>query len=562
MILPLISPDSVRLPDKNVDEVHLFLQYYIDANSARQNEIRTCLHQNIRNRHITKVHLLNERIYKNKEIGCTSAKLVQTDIGKRLKYSDILQYVADRDIRGYIVMANADILFDSTLENLLYSDIHLRKKMYAQLRYEYNAIDPSQSRIFGPRFDSQDAWIFHTRFGIEEKQRKMFAFPMGMPGCDNKLIYLFRILGFDVLNDPAFIRIYHYHTSTQRNYTEKDAIKQPWGTVLPVGYTIDEILSDTFVRVHKYYRDTFSRETVKPPRYNDNLRLYNYILSMWSTDKPFVIPRIAGIENNIAWVGNMIDQSGGASPEILEFINRQLPAFQNNAGILVQTGDHIVEYSRKYLKAFSNCEMYTGWEKTGDVYPYIHQSHDYITDTYRAPQEMAWAFAFDIFHYIYDIPWTHALRGKRILIVSTFEESIREKLPIRAELYNGVDLFPECSFATIKPPQTQGKSESTEYFGVHLAEFTRRLDAIRDTYDVALVSCGGYGNLVCNHIFESGKSAVYVGGVLQMYFGILGSRWLRERPDVLRMFMNEHWSRPTDREKPPNHQTIEGSCYW
>lgn len=561
MIIPLISPDSVRLPDKNVDAVHLFLQFYIDANPARQHEIQTCLHKNIQNRHITKIHLLNERIYKNKEIGCTSPKLIQTDIGKRLKYSDILQYVADHDIHGYIVIANSDILFDSTLENLLYSDIHLRKKMYAQLRYEYNSIDPSQSPIFGPRFDSQDVWIFHSRFRIEETQRKMFTFPMGMPGCDNKLIYLFRILGFDVLNDPAFIRSYHYHTSMQRNYTEKDAIKQPWGTVLPVGYSIDDMPQDMFVRVNRYYRDTIY-ESVKPPGYNDNRRLYNYILSACSAGKPFVIPRIAGIENNIAWAGNIIEKWGGPSPEIMEYINTQHHAFHNNAGIFVETINHIVEYSRKYLKAFSNCEMYTGWEKTGNVYPHIHQSHDYITETYCHPKQMAWAFAFDIFHYIYDTPWTHALRGKRILVISTFEESIREKLPIRAELYNGVDLFPECSFVLIKPPQTQGTSESAEYFGVHYAEFTRRLDAIKETYDVALVSCGGYGNLVCNHIFESGKSAIYVGGVLQMYFGILGSRWLRERPDMLRMFMNKHWSRPKESEKPANHQTIEGSCYW
>jgi hypothetical protein len=95
-----------------------------------------------------------------------------------------------------------------------------------------------------------------------------------------------------------------------------------------------------------------------------------------------------------------------------------------------------------------------------------------------------------------------------------------------------------------------------------LNEFTKELDKIKDDYDVALVSCGGYGNLVCNHIYNSGKSAIYVGGTLQMYFGILGSRWLRERSDILRMFLNEHWSRPKESEKPPGHQAIEKSCYW
>jgi hypothetical protein len=561
MIIPLISPKSVRLSEKNTDEIHLFLQFYVDANPERQFEIVKCLHKNIQNPYITKIHLLNERIYKNKEIGCTSKKLIQTNIGSRLKYSDIFQYVADNNIRGYIVIANSDILFDSTLENLLYSDIHLQKKMYAQLRYEYNSIDPTQSRIYGPRFDSQDVWIVHTNFELCPKQRKMFSFPMGKPGCDNKLIYLFRILGFEVLNDPAFIKTYHYHTSGQRNYTQKDTISLPWGTVLPVGYAIDKMPQDQFVRVNKYYRDTIY-DSVKPPQYSDNARLYSYILSKISKDQPFVIPRIAGIENNIAWRGNTVHKTGVLDEEMMEYFNTRAPIFKNNAGIMVKTINDIIEYSQKYLKAFDNCEMYTGWEKTGNVYPIIPESHDYITNTYCHPRQMLWAFALDIYHYIYDTPWTFALRGKRILVISAFEESIREKLPIRAELYNGIDLFPECSFVTIKPPQTQGGNETNDYFGVYLSEFTQQLDAIRDDYDVALVSCGGYGNLVCNHIFESGKSAIYVGGVLQMYFGILGTRWLRERPDILRLFMNEHWARPKDSEKPKNHQDIEGSCYW
>jgi len=37
---------------------------------------------------------------------------------------------------------------------------------------------------------------------------------------------------------------------------------------------------------------------------------------------------------------------------------------------------------------------------------------------------------------------------------------------------------------------------------------------------------------------------------------------LRERPDMLRMFMNEHWTRPKDEEKPKNFSNVEGSCYW
>jgi hypothetical protein len=46
------------------------------------------------------------------------------------------------------------------------------------------------------------------------------------------------------------------------------------------------------------------------------------------------------------------------------------------------------------------------------------------------------------------------------------------------------------------------------------------------------------------------KSAIYIGGVLQMYFGIYGERWLRERKSILELYINENWSRPKDNERP------------
>ena len=45
-------------------------------------------------------------------------------------------------------------------------------------------------------------------------------------------------------------------------------------------------------------------------------------------------------------------------------------------------------------------------------------------------------------------------------------------------------------------------------------------------FDIALVSCGGFGMLVSDFIFTTlNKSAIYVGGSLQLYFGIIGNRW-------------------------------------
>jgi hypothetical protein len=83
-----------------------------------------------------------------------------------------------------------------------------------------------------------------------------------------------------------------------------------------------------------------------------------------------------------------------------------------------------------------------------------------------------------------------------------------------------------------------------------------------NSFDIALVSCGGYANPICAHMYLKGKSAIYVGGVLQMYFGILGNRWIKERPDIIKLYHNKYWKRPKPSEKPKNCEKVEGACYW
>ena len=67
---------------------------------------------------------------------------------------------------------------------------------------------------------------------------------------------------------------------------------------------------------------------------------------------------------------------------------------------------------------------------------------------------------------------------------------------------------------------------------------------------------------MCDGIFKMGKSAIFIGGVLQMYFGIYGQRWMRDNPDILRLYMNKRWGRPSKEERPEGYKGIEGACYF
>jgi hypothetical protein len=542
--------------------VHLFLQYFIHDNHVRRQEFKECLRRNITNPHITHIHLLNEKMIPMDDYGANNHKIHQSIVpgGKRLLYKDVFTNVRENNWTGYFIIANADIFFDDTLQKIHTSCLHKDRTVLALLRYEFRkGITVDQAPLFGPRTDSQDTWVIHSNhIPTQHQSDHVLNFPLGKPGCDNKMIYLLRILGYNVVNDPRFLRTYHYHTNLSREYTIKDSISKPWGVIVPAGANPIEMPNTLGIDMKRVCSTTKGLSNMK---YEDNDVMREYIYGKIILGENFIVPRVSGIENNFAVFGRICKIQGNIPENILQYFKKVGGAMKNNAGIHLSSMNSILSYSDQYLKAFENCEIFAGWECWGSYLPHIADSYEIITNQIYPSKPIIWSFAMDIFHYIYREPWTWALRGKRILIVSCFEESIRQQIPKRTLLYDGVDLFPECTFTTIKPPITNAGNPSRD-FDEELRDFYTRLDKLTDVYDVALVSAGGYSTLICNHIFEKGKSSVQVSGVLQMYFGILGQRWIKERPDIVKLFVNEHWTRPKEHEKPLNYNAVEGGCYW
>ena len=457
-----------------------------------------------------------------------------------------------------MIFVNCDICFDDSIRFLQYSTLHKEKQICSLLRYEYNKQNPSKSIIFGPRYDSQDSWIIHSNQIISPASEKIFGFEFGRPGCDNKLIYLFSILGYEIINDPKKIHSFHIHNSKQRNYTKKDALALPAGVVIPYGYPIETIKAKLGINLIRFndWSNNF-----KYIHFNNNKMLFDYISNKISKNKHFIIPRVSGIENNVAVFARVIHKEQHNNIGSLRlYIQKTLKAMKNNAGILMSSENSILYYSNLYLSAFDKCDIYASWEPQGEYIKHISQSHSYMLNIYKNKPRF-WAYNFDIFHYIYNNPWTWALKDKRILLISPFEETLKEQIPNRHLIYDNVELFPGCEFIILKPPQTQADEPSAE-FGIEFDKFKDNVNEIIDKFDIALVSCGGYGNPICSHIYSKGKSAIYVGGVLQMYFGILGNRWIQERNDAVHLFYNEYWKRPKHTEKPKNCNKVENACYW
>lgn len=82
-------------------------------------------------------------------------------------------------------------------------------------------------------------------------------------------------------------------------------------------------------------------------------------------------------------------------------------------------------------------------------------------------------------------------------------------------------------------------------------------------FGVAITSAGAYGAPIAGYAKQLGRVGIHYGGALQLLFGIAGKRW-REEPyhflSSTRVFKN--WVEPTQAEKPPTPEILEGGAYW
>ena len=68
--MPYISKKTNENNEEKIDEkINIFTQFYIDNNKERAQEIINCLILNLHNKSVDKIYLLNEKIYKVKDLG-------------------------------------------------------------------------------------------------------------------------------------------------------------------------------------------------------------------------------------------------------------------------------------------------------------------------------------------------------------------------------------------------------------------------------------------------------------------------------------------------------------
>ena len=147
-------------------------------------------------------------------------------------------------------------------------------------------------------------------------------------------------------------------------------------------------------------------------------------------------------------------------------------------------------------------------------------------------------------------PWTRALEGKTVLLVGGFADMFVEQYERRHLLWTDTSPLPDCTVVPLVTPMTQMHQTAgfTSVFEA-LDEARRRMASI--DFDVALVAAGGIGMPLAAEAKRLGKVGVYVGGVLQILFGLKGERWEQDVMAPYRQFFNPSWTRPGQQALPP-----------
>lgn len=189
---------------------------------------------------------------------------------------------------------------------------------------------------------------------------------------------------------------------------------------------------------------------------------------------------------------------------------------------------------------------------------WYNPGEEFMVDRYMKQTDVTHIEAME--PYVYEDPWSASLKGKKVLVIHPFAESVERQYENHDKLFQNRNVLPDFELKTIRAVQTLA--------GERDGRFATWFDALdymkekmdRTDYDIAIIGCGAYGMPLAIHAKKMKKQAVHMGGATQILFGIKGHRW--DDNPVISGFYNKYWTRPLQSETIKRQDTVENGCYW
>lgn len=276
------------------------------------------------------------------------------------------------------------------------------------------------------------------------------------------------------------------------------------------------------------------------------------IKELLNSDKPVMISRFGSVELQCVieflskvTIKNCIKYITGKS-DYLGYYKSTRFAMSNNAGFFPVTKNNLDTFSILMLNSISSLDVLGSWQKSE------YRLGAKLSNIIKVPLG-------DLEPYFHVNPWSEVLKGKKILVIHPFEETIREQYSKRELLFRDERILPEFDLQIIKSVQTIANSPSKYKTWFDALEYMKCEINKRD-FDIAIIGCGAYGFPLAAHVKSIGKKSIHLGGATQMLFGIRSLSWDEE--PKFHYLINEFWVRPKDSERPLNYKMVEGGRYW
>ena len=189
----------------------VYSQYYRTRTPDRQLEIDECLRRNLNHPGISRMVLFCESDAPPVPAGTVPVEVVTSD--ERITYAEWFRWVK-RQGSGIGLLLNADIYLDEGLEQL--GRTFDRPDVFLALT-RYN---PGKAGFHLNNYPhwTQDVWGVRADAELPESLMYASSFPLGFPGCDNRISYVLWSHGFHVRNPCYHVRSVHLQASTARGY--------------------------------------------------------------------------------------------------------------------------------------------------------------------------------------------------------------------------------------------------------------------------------------------------------------------------------------------------------
>ncbi len=300
----------------------------------------------------------------------------------------------------------------------------------------------------------------------------------------------------------------------------------------------------TFLRGKRYRPKTLRGKKVLSA-YDGNLKLAEMIRA----GKPFAAVRYGGTELSGYCAGKeyMLGLKKQLPQQIANNLQRQSGFFPNDPSLLPRFASLFEDVSGEI--DFLAC--------------YASMMENYMV-RFHTPKQMIVADnrSMEPYYFQGKSLWTEALRGKKVLVIHPFDQSIQAQYQKRELLFSDPNVLPPFELHTMRAVQTIVGTIDPRFNNWFEALDYMVEEALKIPFDIALIGCGAYGLPLACMLKRAGKQAIHIGGATQIIFGIIGRRWEQNSEEVRALF-NEHWIRPSAEETPANKEKNEfGGAYW